>query len=622
MTGEVGSIVFDLRADISAFQRNMDRAGRSVQGFSGRIGRMSATLARVGTIAAGMATAVGIAGAAMGRAAARSAVEIENLSRIAGASTTEFQRMAAAADTVQVSQEKLADILRDVQDRVGDFLSTGGGPMADFFENIAPRVGVTAEAFARLSGPEALQLYVSSLERANLTQAEMTFYMEAMASDSTALLPLLRDNGRALQDLGDAAERAGRVMSSEAIENGRELDDTLRRVSDTIRNSFNNVILENSDEIIALAETIEETWIPALVKVAGFIGDVIGLIAEMIRTIGRGISAIREFVSASDEALQAGTAAGMRQAEIDYMRRRGMLRPDWTGFEPGDPRGDDVAAGRVNPFALPPPASPRGVFDGITSDDLIPAPVPLPPAAVLTDEAVPERFRRGGGGGGGIDYRAQFEALQARFATEQEIIQENYERQLEQLRVFREQRVATEEEFNELEQRIHADHAEALNRQEEAARRAQLQIITGAMGDLATILEASGSRNIEIVRGLRVAEALISGYQAAVEAWRAGMARGGPGMAAAYTAASLLRTGALIAQMKSVTAKGGGGGAAAVAGDGGAPGAGSAGSDRPSVALTLIGDQGFTRAQIVQIAEALNESGDEGQQLVQIRGRR
>jgi hypothetical protein len=40
------------------------------------------------------------------------------------------------------------------------------------------------------------------------------------------------------------------------------------------------------------------------------------------------------------------------------------------------------------------------------------------------------------------------------------------------------------------------------------------------------------------------------------------------------------------------------------------------------VSLTLIGDQGFSRAQIVQIAEALNDSRDEGQQLVSIRGRR
>ena len=33
----------------------------------------------------------------------------------------------------------------------------------DFFENIAPKVGVTAEMFRNLSGPEALQLYYNSI---------------------------------------------------------------------------------------------------------------------------------------------------------------------------------------------------------------------------------------------------------------------------------------------------------------------------------------------------------------------------------------------------------------------------------------------------------------------------
>ena len=88
--------------------------------------------------------------------------------QVANATPEALQRWSAGARTVGIEQEKLADILKDVNDRVGDFLQTGGGPMADFFENIAPQVGVTAEQFARLSGPEALQLYITSLERAGV----------------------------------------------------------------------------------------------------------------------------------------------------------------------------------------------------------------------------------------------------------------------------------------------------------------------------------------------------------------------------------------------------------------------------------------------------------------------
>ena len=63
--------------------------------------------------------------------------------------------------------------------------------MADFFENIAPQVGVTADQFRKLNGADALQLYVSSLQKANVSQNDMTFYLEAIASDASYLLPLL-----------------------------------------------------------------------------------------------------------------------------------------------------------------------------------------------------------------------------------------------------------------------------------------------------------------------------------------------------------------------------------------------------------------------------------------------
>jgi hypothetical protein len=118
---------------------------------------------------------------------------------------------------VGIEQEKLADILKDVNDRVGDFLQTGGGPMADFFENIAPRVGVTADQFARLSGPEALQLYVSSLEKAGVSQQEMTFYLEAMASDTTRLIPLLQNGGAEMTRLGAQAQALGAILDADAI---------------------------------------------------------------------------------------------------------------------------------------------------------------------------------------------------------------------------------------------------------------------------------------------------------------------------------------------------------------------------------------------------------------------
>ena len=157
--------------------------------------------------------------AAASRSALQYGKEVKTLAQVSNASMKEFQRMAAGAKTVGVEHDKLADIFKDMNDRVGDFVQTGGGPMSDFFEKIAPLVGVTADEFRNLSGPQALQLYYDSLEKANLSQEDMTFYMEAIASDSTMLIPLLADGGKAFKDLGDDAEAAGLVMSSSTADN-------------------------------------------------------------------------------------------------------------------------------------------------------------------------------------------------------------------------------------------------------------------------------------------------------------------------------------------------------------------------------------------------------------------
>lgn len=177
----------------------------------------------LGAAVAGGALTGATAVAAMIKSTAEAGVEISKLSRIANASNTEFQRYAVAAGAVGISQEKLSDILKDVNDKVGDFMSTGGGEMADFFKNIAPRVGVTADQFRNLSGPQALQLYVNSLQKANLSQADMTFYMEAIANDGTALLPVLQNNGQAMNQLADQAQKLGIILDDKTIRSAQEL---------------------------------------------------------------------------------------------------------------------------------------------------------------------------------------------------------------------------------------------------------------------------------------------------------------------------------------------------------------------------------------------------------------
>lgn len=196
------SVVF--RGLLQNPRKSWSKTIRAKNGLSGAAKRLAPILA----------AAVGVRA---GQNAANIAVEIGRLLQVANANTTEFQRFTIADKTVGIEQQKVADLLKDVNDRIGDSLVNGGGPMADFSEKVAPLVGITADNFCNLSGPDALQLYVSTPQKAGASQQDMTFFMEAMASDATALITLLRDNAAGLTKLGDEAACSGRIMNEEII---------------------------------------------------------------------------------------------------------------------------------------------------------------------------------------------------------------------------------------------------------------------------------------------------------------------------------------------------------------------------------------------------------------------
>ena len=224
MSSVIGSLRVNLGLDSAKFERGARNVNKPLQAMKKQFAMVATAAAALG----GALAALTIGNAKLGR-------EIKQFAQVANTAPEQFQKWAAASKTVGIEQEKLADILKDVNDRVGDFVTTGGGPMKDFFEQIAPKVGITADAFRDLSGPDALQLYVTSLEKAGLSQQEMTFYLEAMASDATALIPLLRNGGEEMNRLADNAQSLGGIMQASTVASLAALDLALGDVATSIR---------------------------------------------------------------------------------------------------------------------------------------------------------------------------------------------------------------------------------------------------------------------------------------------------------------------------------------------------------------------------------------------------
>lgn len=251
-----GSIVIDLLMKTGAFETDTARAESIAKK---RAAAIDDAFAKMGRQIAISGAAAGAAIAAMVVQTTNTAGEIINLARLSGATTDEFQRMAAAAKSVGVEQDQLGDIFKDFREKIGEFVATGGGEMKDFFEQIAPKVGITADAFRNLSGPQALQLYFSSLEKAGLSTEQMSFYLESAANDATKLIPLMRDNGKEMFALGDAASEAGRIMSGETLAASQELSKQMSALQGMLSSASTEIASQLMPALSTLAKEFTTT---------------------------------------------------------------------------------------------------------------------------------------------------------------------------------------------------------------------------------------------------------------------------------------------------------------------------------------------------------------------------
>jgi lambda family phage tail tape measure protein len=310
MAGSLGTLTLDLVAKIGGYTGPLDKASQETKKRNAEIAKSFDNLAK--GVGASIAAIPAIL-TALVVSSANSAKEIANLSALAGLGTTEFQKLAAGARSVGVDQDKLGDIFKDTNDKLGDFINTGGGALKDFFTNIAPMVGVTADQFKKLNSKDALALYVTSLEKANVSQAEMTFYMEAIASDSTALVPLLRNNAKGFDDLGAAAEATGVILSTSTIASAKQFGIEVQGIEQYLSSAKTQLAAEFLPVLAQFSKDINQAT-----KEAGGLGPAVkksaAAVLESVAFIinaGDGVGRVFKIISAEFDGLVSSAAGSI-----------------------------------------------------------------------------------------------------------------------------------------------------------------------------------------------------------------------------------------------------------------------------------------------------------------------
>ena len=300
MAAVVGDVAVRVGADISPLNKGLKDGSRSVGKFSKDL-KSGASSAAKYTAALALVATTGLA--LIITETAQAAKETKNFAKIANSSVEVFQRMAFGARSVGIEQDKFSDIIKDVNERVGDFITTGAGPMKDFFDKIGPKIGVTIDQFKRLSGPEALQFFHDSLEKANLTQQETSFFLESMASDATALIPLLKNGGKGFADLAKEADKFNIVLSDADINNLAQGQKSFDNMGNAIKGATNE---------------ISQLLLPELGKVEKAFTKIVSKVTEMVKGIR---DAREESRKQAEEQKQIAELGGVISTSISHTNR-------------------------------------------------------------------------------------------------------------------------------------------------------------------------------------------------------------------------------------------------------------------------------------------------------------
>lgn len=567
--------------DITPLQQSLKKGSGLIADFTSLTRKASKIVAGLG-IATNVVSAGGMA--AMFKSTADSAREIKNLSAVANASVEQMQRMAYGAKSVDVSMEKLADILKDTNERIGDFSRAGSGPMVDFFENIAPKLGITIDQFKKLSGPDALQAYYNALEQANLNQQEMTVYLEDLASDTTRLIPLLKNGGAGFATMAKEADDLGIVLSGISIAKIDAANKSLSRAGEVAKSAGQALSVELApyvevlvDQFVEMSKeaggfgNVAEKSIGRAIKVVGFMADAAHGVKVVFKglhvaaaAVGTGIAVVFNELAQKINDLMASMIGGINSISSQLSRMPGIDI---------DQIGLPVFGEKVQSITDSSTANLARLREELHNLAMEPLPSEgvelfLETVKQKANEAAAEvaKVAQGNleedqqsGGMQGADPR--IEALKERYLTEEELLKQHRETMALIGDEYDAAQFDSEKQWQSVRSQAMQEHIKRMSDLREMEKTSAVNITESLGNSIMSLAQGHSKKAFEIGKKAAKASATVKGVQSAVDAWQAGMSTGGPYapfIAAAYTAASLAKTGALIRSINSQQYNGGG----------------------------------------------------------------
>jgi hypothetical protein len=270
MAALIGALRVSLSADTAKFEAGMKRAQatahRTSSGINKSLGLMKAGLAG---LAAGLS--VGMLTRVVG-AALEYAGSLAEISQQLGVTTRDLQVFRFAAGQVGVKQEELEKGLGKLTITLGQVAAGAKAPAAAL-----KAIGLNAQEVARMNTGDAFRAISDGLAQVTDRSQRAAIEVALFGRAGAKLDNLLAGGSGALNELANAAERLGIVLSDEQIAKADQTADKLDAMKTVLSARIAGVVADNADAILQLAD--------ALGKVVGFAAQAAGGFASFASSI-------------------------------------------------------------------------------------------------------------------------------------------------------------------------------------------------------------------------------------------------------------------------------------------------------------------------------------------------
>jgi hypothetical protein len=337
MAGLIGALRVSLSADTAAFQQGMTKAQRQAAKSSSAIQR-SLTGIKIGLTSLAAGVTLGSL-TAVAKRALDYASSLGEVSQQLGVTTKDLQVYRYAATQVGISQEEMDKGLGKLTITLGQVAAGAKAPIAAL-----KAIGVTADELRGKDTGEAFRIIADGLakipDRAQRAAVEVALFGRTGAKLDT----LLSGGSGAINELSNAAEKLGIVLSDDQIQRADETADKMAALKTVLEANIAGVVADNANAILKMVDALAQ---------------LIAAIPDAIAAYSRFLNKIEVYQGAAQAKL--GLTAGIRgrgqsrvayaqgnQAAADMESRLGISVQSIMSGSRARPSG--AGGGSIDPF--------------------------------------------------------------------------------------------------------------------------------------------------------------------------------------------------------------------------------------------------------------------------------